>query len=234
MISKSLNELCQELTRKSTLYFNGILVNKKVMKRPVRQGHYSQYWLTPNAKGQKMKSNNILLLSALLLSGLFISGCASQPDYREATRGGFGYTESKFTDTQYRVNFKARGTDKSKAMDYAMLRAAELTLEQEYDWFVVTDRETLVDKEHVQVSPQVGFSRRYATVTDCGALTCRTSRFPRSQFETGVFIGGSEQSEIESILNIEMGKGAQPDASTSFDARQVVENLGPKKDKVQE
>ena len=48
-----------------------------------------------------MKSNNILLLSALLLSGLFIGGCASQPDYREATRGGFGYTESKFTDTQY-------------------------------------------------------------------------------------------------------------------------------------
>ena len=176
-----------------------------------------------------MKTNIVLLLTAILLGG-----CESQPDYREATKGGFGYTESKFTDTQYRVNFKGRGTDKSKAMDYAMLRAAELTLEQGYDWFVVTDREILVDKENVQLSPQVGFSRRYATLTDCGALTCRTSRFPRSQFETGVFIGGSEQSEIESILNIEMGKGAKPNSGTSFDAKQVTENLGPKKDTVQD
>jgi hypothetical protein len=181
-----------------------------------------------------MKANITLLNSVLLVSSLILGGCASQPDYREATGGGFGYSQSKFTDTQYRVSFKARGTDKSKAMDYAMLRAAELTLEQNYDWFLVTDRETLVDKEAVQVSPQVGFSRRYTTVRDCGALTCRTSRFPSSQFETGVFIGGSDQSEIESILNIEMGKGERPDTGTPFDASQVVENLGPKKDIAQE
>lgn len=172
-----------------------------------------------------MKSKLILILTTMLLAG-----CASQPDYREATKGGFGYTESKYSDTQYRVQFKARGTDKGKAMDYAMLRAAELTLAQGYDWFLVTDRETLVDKENVQLSPQVGFSRRYATVTDCGVLTCRTSQFPSNQFETGVFIGGSEQSEIESTLNIEMGKGARPDKGSSFDALQVSENLTPQEE----
>ena len=164
----------------------------------------------------------------LVLAVLIIAGCASQPDYRQADKGGFGYNESKLSDTQYRVHFKAKGTDKGKAMDYAMLRAAELTLLEGYDWFVVTDRETLVDKETVQTTPTAGFSQRYARVTDCGVLTCRTSYHPTSQFETGVFVGGSQKSEIESILSIELGKGTRPTSATSFDAREVRENLQPK------
>ena len=164
----------------------------------------------------------------LVLAVLIMAGCASQPDYRQAKKGGFGYTESKLSDTQYRVHFKAKGSDKGKAMDYAMLRAAELTLLEGYDWFVVTDRETLVDKETVQATPTAGFSQRYARVTECGVLTCRTSYHPTTQFETGVFVGSSQQSEIESILSIEMGKGTRPASATSFDAREVRDNLQPK------
>ncbi|APD95632.1 hypothetical protein BM523_17415 [Alteromonas mediterranea] len=163
-----------------------------------------------------------------VLAVLVMAGCASQPDYRQAQKGGFGYTESKLSDTQYRVHFKAKGSDKGKAMDYAMLRAAEVTLLEGYDWFVVTDRETLVDKETVQTTPTAGFSQRYARVTDCGVLTCRTSYHPTTQFETGVFVGGSQKSEIESILSIELGKGTRPSSATSFDAREVRDNLRPK------
>ena len=169
-----------------------------------------------------MKTKILVVIAVIIMAG-----CASQPDYRQAKQGGFGYTESKLSDTQYRVHFKAKGTDKAKAMDYAMLRAAELTLLEGYDWFVVTDRETLVDKETVQTTPTAGFSRRYARVTDCGVLTCRTSYHPTTQFETGVFVGGSQKSEIESILNIELGKGTRPSSATSFDAREVRENLQP-------
>tara|TARA_B100000953_G_C17948922_1_gene399324 strand:- start:275 stop:796 length:522 start_codon:yes stop_codon:yes gene_type:complete len=163
-----------------------------------------------------------------VLAVLVMAGCANQPDYRQAQKGGFGYTESKLSDTQYRVHFKAKGSDKGKAMDYAMLRAAEVTLLEGYDWFVVTDRETLVDKETVQITPTAGFSQRYARVTDCGVLTCRTSYHPTTQFETGVFVGGSQKSEIESILSIELGKGTRPSSATSFDAREVRDNLQPK------
>ncbi len=156
-----------------------------------------------------------------------LTACASQPDYREAKRGGYGYSESKLSDTQYRIHFKARGSDKSRAMDYAMLRAAEVTLENGYDWFIVTDRETLVDKETVQSSPQVGFSQRYTQVRECGLVTCRTTSYPSTQFSTGIFVGGSEKSEIESILSIETGKGTRPDGGSSFDARDVEANLAP-------
>lgn len=168
---------------------------------------------------------------SLFIAVVVMMGCASQPDYREASNGGFGYTESQLSDTQYRVHFKAKGTDKGKAMDYAMLRAAELTLLEGYDWFVVTDRETMVDKETVETSPQMGFSQRYTRVTDCGVISCRTSYHPSTQFETGIYVGGSQKSEIESILSIEMGKGTRPTGATSFDAREVRNNLQPKSEK---
>jgi hypothetical protein len=41
-------------------------------------------------------------------------------------------------------------------------------------------------------------------------------------------VGGSQKSEIESILSIELGKGTRPTSATSFDAREVRENLQPK------
>ncbi|MCW8109124.1 hypothetical protein OPS25_11510 [Alteromonas ponticola] len=176
--------------------------------------------------------NKIHILLAVVLTMLTLAGCAGKSrDYREASRGGFGYTETKLSDTQYRVHFKARGTDRAKAMDYAMLRAAEVTILNDYDWFVVTDRETLVDKERVAPSPQFGFQQRYARVTECGAFSCRTTLYPTSQFSTGIFVGGSDRSEIESILSIEVGRGEQPQRENTYDARQVRNNLMPAREK---
>ncbi|MDG6099564.1 hypothetical protein EXU34_19070 [Alteromonas sp. ZYF713] len=162
---------------------------------------------------------------ALVLTVL--GGCASQPAYRAAESGGYGYNETKLTDTQYRVYFKGRGSDKTKAMDYAMLRAAEVTIEQGYDWFVVANRETLIDREKVTTEPQVGFSQRYTQVTNCGVLTCRTERHPRSTLSAGVFVGGKQSSTIESVLDVQLGRGVRPDDAQSYDARQVAENLAP-------
>ena len=165
---------------------------------------------------------------AMSLALLLVS-CASQPDYRAATHGGgFGYTETQLSDSQFRVHFKARGSDRAKAMDYAMLRAAEVTLQQGYEWFAVVDRETLVDKQKQPSNPQFGFSQRYARVTECGVISCRTAYYPTNQFQTGIFVGGEERSEIESVLNIQLGRGDHPESGNIFDASQVKTNLAPK------
>ena len=108
-----------------------------------------------------------------------------------------------------------------------MLRAAEVTIEQGYDWFVVANRETLIDREKVTTEPQVGFSQRYSRVTECGLLTCRTEHHPRSTLSAGVFVGGKESSTIESVLDVQLGRGVRPDDAQSYDARQVAENLAP-------
>ena len=49
---------------------------------------------------------------SVFIAIVVMMGCASKPDYREANNGGFGYTESQLSETQYRVHFKAKGTDK--------------------------------------------------------------------------------------------------------------------------
>lgn len=170
--------------------------------------------------------SKIYQLIAVLIT-LTLSACASQPAYQAAKDNGYGYSETKLTDTQYRVLFKGRGSDTTKAMDYAMLRAAELTLEQGYDWFVVANKETLVDRQRTEPTTQVGFSRRYNQVRECGLVTCRTYTSPTTQFETGIFVGGTQKSQIESILDIQLGRGTRPDTTQSFDARQVKANLQP-------
>lgn len=78
----------------------------------------------------------------LMLLVLALSSCASHSRYKEATGSGYGYTEEKLNQTHYLIQYKVRGNDRKRAEDFALLRAAELTSEQGYDWFIVTQRET--------------------------------------------------------------------------------------------
>ncbi len=171
--------------------------------------------------------NRLLTLSVIFASALLVA-CSSQPEYREAKGSGYGYQETKISETQYRVGFKARGTDKSKAMDYALLRAAEVTLENGHDWFIVTHRETLIDRERVRSGSSLGYMNSHDVVTRCGAISCTTRHYPRSSYSAGIHIGGNSSSEIESILEIKIGKGMRPDTDYSFNASEVKENLSPK------
>lgn len=145
---------------------------------------------------------------------LFLSACAGQPAYRAAERGGFGYSERQITDEQYRVNFKARGDNIGMAVDYAMLRAAEITLERGYDWFRVTNRETFVDRERVS-SSHVGFGMGYPG--------------PFTRYHLGMTLGDG-RSEVEVNLEIRLGRGPVPDDENVFKASEVFENLRPRDD----
>src|SRR5690606_41123630 len=69
-------------------------------------------------------------------------------------------------------------SDLGKAMDYALLRASEVALENDFDWFSVTNRETIVDRERIPDYTEVGIGADYETVQSCGLLTCRTVRRP--------------------------------------------------------
>lgn len=168
----------------------------------------------------------IYLLTGFIIA-ITLSACSSQPDYRKAEGSGYGYQETKVSETDYRVSFKARGSDSTKAMDYALLRAAEITIEQGYDWFVVTHRETLIDRERVEPNNSLSYTNSRDVVTRCGLISCTTREYPSSSMSAGIHIGGNESSEIQSILVIRIGKGTRPDTDYSFNALEVKENLKP-------
>ncbi|MEX0739996.1 MAG: hypothetical protein WD071_11700 [Pseudohongiella sp.] len=174
----------------------------------------------------KIRATRSALTTIVVLAVSLLTACASQPDYRAADGRGYGYTDQQLSGDQYRINFKARGDNTGLAMDYAMLRASELTMENGYDWFDIASRDTLVDRERIEPGMSAGVGATYTTVQDCGLLTCRTYQRPNQQYHTGMYLG-DERSEVEVIMEIRMGTGIRPSGEQIYDAREVYENLKP-------
>jgi hypothetical protein len=149
-------------------------------------------------------------LTILIVSFLLLQGCATTSPYQPANKRGYGYSETQLSDTQYRIDFKAWDVPSGKAVNYALLRAAELTLEKGYDWFEAVDRKNEVAKPRSNTT--VGF----------GLSSMRSSSFGMG---FGMDMGGNDRSESEVLLEIQMGKGVRPDATQVYSASELVENL---------
>ncbi|HAW91642.1 MULTISPECIES: CC0125/CC1285 family lipoprotein [unclassified Arsukibacterium] len=157
------------------------------------------------------------LMSVLMIfTALLLSACSSQPDYRAARGSGYGYSEQQINDNYYRVVFKARGDDSGKAKAYALRRAAELTAEQGYDWFVVVDKETMTERQR-DSDNRLGASYQTTTVQDCGLLGCRSRTVQQPSYEMG--LAANTHDQVESVLEIRMGKGIMPAGANSYPAR---------------
>ena len=159
---------------------------------------------------------------------VLVSGCASKPDYRSAKNGSVGYSDQKITDDRYRVQFKSYSKSVADASDYALLRSAQLTQKQGYDWFVVTSKETFVESEKQQPSSSVGFTQTRQIERNCGLLTCETRSRPSTEVGVNINTGiNNERKEVHSILEIRMGKGVKPNED-SYGAQDVIDNLSEK------
>ena len=169
------------------------------------------------------------LMTMVTLTFLFsVSGCAPKPDYRSATNGSVGYSEQKITEDRYRVQFKSHSKLVADASDYALLRSAELTEQQGYDWFVVTSKETFVESEKQQTRSSIGFSQTRQMEKNCGLLTCETRSRPSTAVGVNINSGiNNDRKEVHSILEIRMGKGIKP-SENSYGVQDVIDNLSKK------
>lgn len=159
---------------------------------------------------------------------LFVTGCASKPDYRPAKNGSVGYSEQKITDDRYRVQFKTYSKSVADAADFALLRSAQLTQQQGFDWFVVTSKETFVESQKLQPASSVSASQQRQVVRHCGLLTCDTYERPSTEIGANINMGQSNsRKEVHSILDIRMGKGPKPNQE-SYGAQDVIDNLSGK------
>ncbi|WP_122468397.1 CC0125/CC1285 family lipoprotein [Brevundimonas lutea] len=150
-------------------------------------------------------------------STLALGACASLAPYGpQMGAGGQGYAEQRIERDRWRVSYDGVGAPGPVA-DYALLRAAELTLENGYDWFEVTQR--WVDGRPDSaggVRPSVGI----------GASSGRYGRYSSSGVGVGVGLNFSGPSPTSTSLEILTGNGPRPDRREAYDARGVVESLG--------
>lgn len=159
-------------------------------------------------------SKNLVWLSCVL----FIAACASSSPYRAANGSGYGYTDKSLGEDRYRITFKMRGDDVGESADYAMRRAAELTLLEGKEWFVVTSRSSDIEREPASTSV---VSTPTTVDRDCGLVACKTTVRQGTPVVTSSVPG---REEIETFLEIKMGDGQMPESADAYDAQSVRSN----------
>jgi len=160
---------------------------------------------------------NRLTLPLIAAAGLALSACASLAPYGpQMGAGGQGYVEQRIESNRFRVTYNGVGAPGPVA-DYALLRAAELTLAQGYDWFEVTQRWTdgrLDSAGGLRPSVGVGYgSSRYGGYRSSGV-------------GVGVGLNFSAPSPTSTTLEVVMGNGERPDRPNAYDASDVRDSLG--------
>lgn len=148
-----------------------------------------------------------------------LSACATAPTvYAPAmSASGVGFSELRIEPGRYRVTFRGGpGAPMAQVADYALLRAADLTLADGYDWFRVVDR--YVAQSGYDSGPRVsvgagGGSGSYRSSLGVGVGT---------SFNLG---GGPSMTQTLEIL---MGRGAPPVGGEVYNAAEVRRTVGPR------
>lgn len=156
------------------------------------------------------------LFGFFLLSFLLVA-CSSSTAYRSADNGRYGYSDAALGEDRHRVVFTQRSGDVTAAMDYALLRAAELTLLEGREWFLVHDRQTVVEKDR-EPSVSLGASQQRVVERRCGLLGCNTTSRPAAMAGHVSAGSGSNRNEVQAILEIELGSGQRPESGNVYSA----------------
>lgn len=163
-----------------------------------------------------------ILLSVFVILGL--CACASHSPYNKAdSERDYGYSESRITENRYRVTFKGNTrTSSNEVKDMALLRAAEITMLNNYDWFRIVDQETEGEKL-VDSSVSTGISTPTQVQKNCGLLGCTTTVSPG--IEGAVITTQNIDNRYNTSIEIVMGNGKVDDVTEVYDAAELRRNL---------
>lgn len=155
-------------------------------------------------------------------AALILGACATLAPYGpQAGPGGQGFSERRIESDRYRVTYDGIGAPGPVA-DLALLRAAELTLEQGYDWFEVTQR-------FIDGRPDSAGGLQPSVSVGVGSSSGRYGGYRYSGTSTGVGIGlnVTGPSPTSTTLEVRLGRGERPDRIEAYDAREVRAALRP-------
>lgn len=160
-----------------------------------------------------------MIRTVILAAAIGLSACATAPPpYTAAVSPtSVGYSEQQIESNRYFVTYRApSGAEPAVLQDYALLRAAELTLANGREWFWV-DRRTLDEESSRYAGPSVGVG------VGGGSWGSRSG----ASVGVGVNLplGGGGARARSATLEIRLGEGPKPDDPNTYDARAVSTNL---------
>ena len=162
-------------------------------------------------------------------SALALAACATPTAYAPEGYGGQrgGYAEQRLQEDRWAVSFSGNSLTTRDMVEMALLhRAAELTVQSGFDWFLTDFRATDADTRYY-ASPDPWFRGGY------GPYWGPSWRFYRgggwSRWDPWYRDNDIRQvTRYEARAEIVMGRGARPMDDHAFDAREVLANLGPR------
>jgi hypothetical protein len=184
-----------------------------------------------------MPASSSLHRSSLLATALFaLSACATSTPYQPETPGQRihgGYSEQRLGDNRFRVTFDGNTlTSRERVEGYMLYRAAELTVQNGYDWFRVVDRLTERDRRtytEPSYRPWYGYGawRPYWRYYRPRYGWYEWYPYGIDPFwADGIDVRTVE--EFEAHAEITMHRGVPTVSENAFDARNVLIDLGPK------
>ena len=159
---------------------------------------------------------------ALAAVAALLAACATATPYQPSDSARYGFQEQQIEENRLRITFRGNTlTDRETVETYLLYRAAELTLQNGKDYFVVVTRDT---EEHSRLDAD-GFGRsRYGF-----SYYAFRPRWGWSPWYDPFWDEPSRYREVtryEAIAEIAMFSGAKPaDDPAAFSAREVQANL---------
>lgn len=163
-------------------------------------------------------------------AALALSACATATPYGPAgVDSRFGYSDQRVDADRYRVSFAGNSVTSREQVEMALLlRAAEVTAESGYDWFSTVNRATDRDVRF-QGIPDPFYRDRYSPFWGPTWRYQRRGLWSPWGDPFGREFDVREIDRFEASAEIIMGRGRKPaDDPNAFDAREVIQNLGPR------
>lgn len=166
-------------------------------------------------------------LVAIMLGALTVlTACATPTPYQPAVGSRWGYEEMQIERNRFRVSFGGNSlTDRETVENYLLYRAAELTVQQGYDHFILVNRATDEDSRVVGMRRDPFFrgsrlGMRYAYYHPRWGWRSMYDPFWDD-------VNYREINRYEASAEIVFGRGPKPaNDPGAFNAREVIRNLG--------
>lgn len=166
------------------------------------------------------KAKSFLLTAPVLV---MLAACAVPTPY-QAADGGYGYTDQQIEGDRYRVSFDGNAsTPREEVQNFLLYRAAELTVQNGFDYFTIVDRDVERSTRYYSHAYVDDFGFGYHRHRHRGRYGHRRIFGPR-------YVSGSSYpiNEYSGTADIVMSEGEKPaDEPNAYDALDVLQRLQP-------
>ena len=158
----------------------------------------------------------------LIFVGLLLTACAAT-SYQQRGVGEFGYEDIQLDNNVWEITFKGNEkTDVKRAEEIAMLRAANLSNDAGFEYFMVLKKEVSVKKESHYNKPVIH--------TDFQRPIFYAGTQPAPVTSASTYVTGGDYTVLKkpTVLLTIRGLNKKPEKSMAYNSEKVINSLSSK------